>query len=493
MQIIAAIDPVTRVEGHLKVEITVDKVNGVQQVVDAKASGTLFRGFEKILVNRDPWDAQHITERICGVCPVAHGMTAVLALDNAAKVTPPPNGRIMRNLVNGANFVDSHILHFYHLAVLDYIDGPAMMPWRPSWNIDKRIDPTTTQTLINHYVAALDMKRKAQEMGAVFGGRLPHPPAYLPGGFTEVPTAQHIAKFRSYLDELIPFINNVYLPDVEALSNIYSDYVAIGRGPGNLLAYGVFELDATGSNKLFRMGRVANGSTTVQPVVPSSITEQVTYSWYAAASDNLNPAAGVTDPIYPKGKAYSWLKAPRYAGAPYEVGPLARMWVNGDYRRGISVMDRHRARALETLKIANALRTWVDELRIGQPVFTQNSVPASATGVGLSEAPRGALGHWLQIANSKIARYQIITPTCWNCSPRDGAGKQGPLEQALVGVPVKDANQPIEVLRVIHSFDPCLDCAVHVMRPAEDVKIFALGHTHGVHVRFPAHPRSAAR
>ena len=477
--IVAAIDPVTRVEGHLKVEVTVDSVNGRQQVVDAKSSGTLFRGFEKILIGRDPWDAQHITERICGVCPVAHGQTAVLALDQASRVTPPANGRIMRNLVNGANFVDSHILHFYHLAALDYIEGPAMMPWQPSWKVDKRLDAATTQTLVGHYVTALDTRRKAQEMGAIFGGKLPHPPAYLPGGFTEVPTAQQVSKFRAYLDVLIPFITNVYIRDVEALASAYRDYFNIGRGTGNLLAYGVFELDATGSNKLLRPGVVLNGASTVQALAINSITESVTYSWYADNTNNLKPASGQTNAVYPKGNAYSWLKAPRYNGKPHEVGALARMWINGDYRRGISVMDRHRARAYECLKIAQAMKTWLNQIQLGQPVFASNSLPASATGVGLSEAPRGALGHWLQISNYKIARYQVITPTCWNCSPRDTAGRRGPLEQALLGTPVQDPNQPIEVLRVVHSFDPCLDCAVHVMRPDENVRVFALGHTHG--------------
>jgi hydrogenase large subunit len=460
MQIMAAIDPVTRVEGHLKVEITVDSVNGVQQVVDAKASGTLFRGLERILINRDPWDAPQLTERICGVCPVAHGMAAVLALDNAAGVKPPPNGRILRNLVAGANFLDSHILHFYLLAVLDFIDGPAMMPWQPSWKVDRRLDAATTQTLMGHYVIALDMRRKAHEMGAIFGGRLPHPPAYVPGGFTEVPTPKQIAQFRSYLDQLIPFLNDVYIQDVELLGKAYDDNFSIGRGPGNLLAYGVFELDDTGGSKLFRRGRVAGGSPNVQAVETNAITEQVTYSWYPDSANDLNPASGETEPLYTKGKAYSWVKAARYGGAPCEVGPLARMWVNGDYRRGISVMDRHQARAREALKIAQAMRTWLDQIQIGQPVFAQHTVPGSATGVGLCEAPRGALGHWLRIENSRIAHYQVVPPTCWNASPRDSAGQKGPLEQALVGTPVQNAREPIEVLRVIHSFDPCLDCAV---------------------------------
>jgi hydrogenase large subunit len=454
--------------------VTVDTIQGFQQVVDAKATGTLFRGFESILANRDPRDAQHITQRICGVCPVSHGMAAVMTLDRAARVTPPNNGRIMRNLVLGANYVQSHILHFYHLAAQDFIDGPNMAPWQPSWAVDKRIDPATTQVLVDHYVEALEMRRKAHEMGALFGGRLPHPPTFIPGGITTTPRAERKAQFLAYLDELIPFIQNVYLPDVEALGTIYSDYLEIGRGCGNLLAFGVFDLDAAGNTKLLSRGRVVNGSVSVQGVDLAAITEQVTHSWYADSTNNLNPAAGATSPVYPKSGAYSWLKSPRYRNAPYEVGPLARMWVNGDYRNGISVMDRHKARALECLKVAQAMRGWVNQLS-GTTACTTWSAPVSATAVGLTEAPRGALGHWMSIANRKISKYQVITPTCWNASPMDTAGVRGPMEQALIGTPVQDPDQPVEVVRVIHSFDPCLSCAVHVMRPSAPPTILRLG------------------
>ncbi len=479
MATVTIIDPVTRLEGHLKIKVTVDTVNGVQQVVNAWATGTLFRGFETILQNRHPWDAQHFTQRICGVCPTSHGLAAVQALDQAHGVNAPANARIMRNLVLGANHVDSHILHFYHLAVQDFLDGPDMPPWQPSWNVDKRIDSATTTTLVNHYVTALDMRRKAHEMGAVFGGRLPHSPAYIAGGFTTPVTAARITKFKSYLNELLPFIQNTYIPDVELLASVYPDYFQIGRGHGNLLAYGVFDLNAAGTNKLLRRGRVLNGSNTVQGVSATSITEQVTNSWYADSDNNLNPASGATNPVYPKNKAYSWLKAPRYAGQPYEVGPLARMWVNSDYRNGISVMDRHLARAYETLKVAQAMQTWVNQLVVGGPILNSTPLPSSATAIGLTEAPRGALGHWVQISGSKISRYQIVTPTCWNASPRDTAGVRGPIEKALIGTPVQNTTQPTEVVRVIHSFDPCLSCAVHVMRPGEGKKIFTLEHYHG--------------
>jgi hydrogenase large subunit len=461
MATIVTLDPVTRLEGHLKVEVAIE----ANRVTEARASGTLFRGFETILLNRDPWDAPHITQRICGVCPIPHAQAAVLALDAAAKKTVPANGRILRNLVLGANFIQSHLLHFYHLAALDYIKGPAMAPWQPSWEVDRRIDAATTTTLVSHYVQALSMTRKAHEMGAIFGGRMPLAPAYIPGGFTSVPTSAQVTKFKTYLNELITFIRNVYLPDVTALAGAYSDYYQVGGGYRNLLAFGVFELTNDGASKLLKPGQVARGATTVSAVNTTAITEKVKYSWYADSTNNYTPANGATVPQQPKGEAYSWLKAPRYSGQPYETGALARMWVNGDYRKGISVMDRHAARAQETLKIAEAMLGWVGQLAIGQPSYSRYVTPTGASGVGLTEAPRGALGHWLNIREGKIGRYQIITPTCWNASPIDEAGFRGPLEMALIGTPVQNTNQPIEVMRVIHSFDPCLSCAVHVMRP----------------------------
>ncbi|MEN6426495.1 MAG: nickel-dependent hydrogenase large subunit, partial [Phycisphaerales bacterium] len=238
MRITAAFDPVTRIEGHLNIEITIDTVNGLQQVVDAKAVGGLFRGFEKLLIGRDPRDAQHITERICGVCPVAHGLAAVRALDDAFGVSVPANGRILRNLTNGSNFVESHILHFYLLSLPDYIAGPATAPWQAGWDVDRRLNSEDNDRLMQHYLQALTMRRKADQMTAVFGGRMPHPPAFIPGGFTANPRAERIATFTAILDEVIAFIENTYLPDVQFLAGVYDDYQSWGRGPGNLLAYG---------------------------------------------------------------------------------------------------------------------------------------------------------------------------------------------------------------------------------------------------------------
>ena len=365
MATIKIIDPITRLEGHLKIEIKVDFVSGKQQVVDAKSTGTLFRGFEKILVGRDPQDAQHITQRICGVCPVPHGMASVIAQDKAYGVSIPSNARIMRNLVMGANFIQSHILHFYHLALQDFVDGPAMPPWQPSWSTDKRISASAATPLIQNYVSAIDMTRKAHELGALFGGRMPHPPAYIAGGFTGFPRTTRITQANTYLNDLISFINNVYMPDVAIVNQYYADYASIGEGYGNLLAFGAFPEGQNETNMLFKGGHVQNGSTNVNFVDTSLIREQVLYSWYANSTKNLQPARGKTTPKYPKKKAYSWLKAPRYDGKPYEAGPLARMWVNGDYTKGISVMDRHKARAQETQKIALSMQTWLNELQAG--------------------------------------------------------------------------------------------------------------------------------
>ena len=466
--IVAAIDPVTRIEGHLKVDVAIDTVGGVQKVTDVRTIGTLFRGFEKVLEGRDPRDAPLITSRICGVCPTSHSMSAVLALDQVSGIAMSTAARHLRNLVHGACYLESHILHFYLLSLPDYIHGPGMPPWTPGFEMDRRVDKASSELFLSHYLEAITIRRRCHEMGAIFGGKLPHSPAYIPGGFTAVPTQSNMDAFLATLNDILAFIETRYLPDVERLSTLYSDYFFIGRGYGNLLSYGAYELDNANTTKLFQPGRIINGTGAVQPVDAAAITEDVTHAWFRNADNNLNPAVGETNAEYPKSGGYSWLKAPRYNGVPYECGPLARMWVNGEYTNGISVMDRIRARAQEARKLALAMKTWLSGFRAGAVVVKGDwAAPQSATVMGLTEAPRGALGHWVKIENGVIAKYQVITPTCWTISPRDGANQLGPLEQALIGTPVANASHPVEVLRVIHSVDPCLDCATHVMHAEE--------------------------
>lgn len=478
--ITAAIDPITRIEGHLKIEIKVDTVNGVQQVVDALAIGTLFRGFEKILENRDPRDATIITSRICGVCPTSHGHAAALVLDNAFGVsgdTPErTNARLLRNLVHGACYIESDILHFYLLSLPDFIPGLPMAPWLPGWDVGRRFDHATVQRLTANFLEAVTMRRESHEMGAIYGGKLPHTPSFIMGGFTAISTGGEKTRFRAYLDRILAFIESKYIPDVELVASLYSEYYTLGKGYGNLLAFGVFEQDNSPAPQLLlRRGRVVNGNPAAQPVDSARVTEQVRYSWYDEADGDKHPSNGDTNAQFPKGDAYSWLKSPRYDGVPYEVGSLARMTVTGDYTNGVSTMDRHLARAQEARKIALAMRDWLTALQPEQSAYTHRPLPTTASAEALTEAPRGALGHWLQVANGKIAKYQVVTPTCWNVSPKDAAAQRGPLEQALIGLPVANVDQPIEALRVIHSFDPCMDCATHVTRAGAGARVFALG------------------
>jgi hydrogenase large subunit len=475
MATIKIIDPVTRIEGHMSVEVTIDQ----NRVTDARCTGTLFRGFETILNGRKPTDAPIITQRICGVCPIAHGMASVAALDDVSDFRIPDNGRILRNLTLGANFIQSHILHFYFLAAWDFVKGPAMSPWAPAWDVDIRLP--ATHPIAAHLGKAVEARRRAHEMGAVFGGRMPTSHTFVPGGFTAVPDQASIDQFKAHLDWLVGFIQNTYVTDVQILKTTYSDYLALGGSYKNLMAYGVFDLDSQGSQKLFKRGTIEAGKTgTPTALSIDKITESVTHSWYDNVTNDLAPASGRTTPVYPKNDAYSWLKAPRYNGIPYEVGPLARMWVNGDYQWGVSVMDRHFARALEAMKVAQAMQGWLGQLRPGLPVYNNQQEKTAGSGIGLTEAARGALGHWVGTVSGKINHYQIITPTCWNASPRDARHVPGPMEKALIGIPVMDPAKPIEVLRVIHSFDPCLSCAVHVIRPKGSPVVIRAGLAAGI-------------
>jgi len=470
MATITIVDPVSRIEGHMKITIGIEQ----GQITDAKVSGTLFRGFETILQGREPDDAPLLTQRICGVCPTSHGQASAMAVENAAGWTAPANSRIVRNLLLGANYLQSHILHFYILCAVDFATGPASTPWTPSWDVDIR---PAANGVMAHLTNALEARRKAHEMGAIFGGKLPHAGTYIPGGLTAEITPEKLSRFAGYLAELKQFVVNTYIPDVEALAGVYEDYFNIGVGPANLMAYGVFdEIDGT---RLFGPGYLAGESSTSTALDIDAIKEHVTYSWYEDGAAR-HPTNGSTAAVYPKGDAYTWLKAPRYNDTPVETGALARMKINGRYSGGVSTMDRHMARARESLVLAEAMERWLTEIGEGSG-YDSDYTPGSGAGAGLIEAPRGALGHWVRINSlGRISAYQVITPTCWNASPMDNAGVKGPIEQALIGTPVIDESKPIEALRVIHSFDPCLACAVHVMRP-QGKEITVLTPKSGIH------------
>jgi len=372
--------------------------------------------------------------------------------------------------VQAANLIQSHILHFYHLAALDYVKGPDTAPFVPRYEGDYRLPPHVTEVVVGHYIQALAMRRKAHEMGAVFGAKMPHTMVFLPGGVTTDVTPEMIATYEGKLRELISFIDDVYLPDVLAVAGAYEDWFEIGAGCKNLLSYGGYPLtdqkDPSGANLYFARGAYVDGR--FVPVDADQIKEHVAHSWYKSGAGK-HPFDGETLPEVDKRGAYSWIKAPRYQNHPCEVGALARTWVGrnpqvaalGD--KAFSVMGRHFARAVETKAIAHAMLEWLQELAPGEPVFEAYDVPREARGFGLTEAPRGALGHWIAIEDYKIMNYQAVVPSTWNIGPRDDKGVRGPLEEALVGVEVADPDNPIELVRIVRAFDPCLACAVHVI------------------------------
>jgi len=391
-------------------------------------------------------------------------------------VEPPPNGRIIRNLILGSNYIQSHILHFFHLAALDYVQGPDIPPFIPRYEGDYRITGPVADAVVGRYLDALTMRRKAHEMCAIWGGRMPHQQAIVPGGVTEVPDSQKIFEFKVRLKELTAFVNNVYIPTVEAVAEIYSDWFSYGKGCMNMLSYGGFPLeegsDHVKKNKFFKSGVYVRGQHA--EFDPGVIEEEVKYSWFENDTP-LNPQDSTITPAPFKKDAYTWLKAPRYNGEVMEVGPLARLWVMEEPSvkalgtNAFSVLGRHYARAVETKMVAEALDNWVMELEPGKPVSNSYKIPSSAQGMGLVEAPRGALGHWNNIEHQRTKVYNAIVPSTWNMSPRDGKDQMGPLEQALIGTPVADTANPIEIVRVVRSFDPCLACAIHIMTPDKKV------------------------
>jgi ferredoxin hydrogenase large subunit/hydrogenase large subunit len=504
MSRIITLSPVTRIEGHLGIKVEVED----GRVAKAYVSGEMFRGFEVILRGRDPLDAQYITQRICGVCPIDHGIASVLAQDMAYNLTPPDNGRIVRNLMQAANFIASHITHFYLLSALDFVDVAMITeyqgkdralldlqgwvktqlssrqvypaaPFLPRYATKYLADKDANFGALKHYLDAVEIRSQAHKMGALFAGKMPHAASLVPGGVTTKVTSLNLSQFRTLLEQVQDFIDQSYLPDVIAVAQAFPEYFSLGPGCGNFLSYGVFHETADGGAQLFPGGVHLKGQW--QKVDPAAVTEDVGQSRFSSASGR-QPFDGETVAAPEKNGAYSWLKAPRYQGEPMEVGPLAR--VLAAYQDGrnpelkdavdnllktigrqpadlVSVMGRHAARALECKLLADHCAQWLDQLTPDAPAFKDFFIPESARGHGLTEAARGALGHWIEIKDKKIANYQCVVPTTWNCSPRDDRNVPGPVEQALVGVPIADAENPVEAARVVRSFDPCLACAVH--------------------------------
>ncbi|MBU1570035.1 MAG: nickel-dependent hydrogenase large subunit [Proteobacteria bacterium] len=539
------VDPITRIEGHLRIEVEV--AGG--KVVNAWSSGQMFRGIEMILQGRDPRDAQHFVQRSCGVCTYTHALSSVRAVENAVKVKIPKNARIIRNILHGAQFQHDHIVHFYHLHALDWVDivsalsaDPAKTaaladnvsnaPWggavyfkevqqRIKTFVDSgqlgpfnnaywghpayKLPPEANLMAAAHYIEALKLQAKAARMHAIFGGKNPHPQSLVVGGVTCVAdlTPDRIAEFLFITKETQDFINKVYIPDLLAVASFYKDWGAIG-GTTNFLAWGEFPQSENEPESLLMprgviMKRDIAG---MKMAVQEKVTEHVAHGWYEEGTPK-HPYQGETKPKhgdYVTDKKYSRFKAPRYDGEACEVGPLARVLVA--YGKGkeeiktlvdstlaklgipvqalFSTLGRTAARGLETVAIGEAVQGWVmeliDNIKSGDTsTYTAWEMPNSAMGVGLNDVPRGSLGHWINIENKVIKNYQYVVPSTWNLGPRCEKGKLGPIEEALIGTPVADPKKPLEILRTVHSFDPCIACGVHVIDPESnqvyDIKV----------------------
>lgn len=528
------IDPITRIEGHLKIEVEVE--NG--KVKDAWCSGQMFRGIEIMLKGRDPRDAHHFVQRSCGVCTYVHALSSVRAVEDACKITIPDNARLVRNLIHGAQFQHDHIVHFYHLHALDWVDIVSALSADPkktealSANASGRpqksdyfksvqdklkafvgsgqlgpfnngywghsaykLPPEANLMATSHYLEALQLQAKAAKMHAIFGGKNPHPQFLVVGGVTSVGdlTVERIKEFEDIWKETKDFVDNVYLPDLLAVASFYKDWGAIGGNNSSFLCYGDFANDSAEKNKLMPSGFIRN-KMPVEEMTTDKVTEDVTKGWYEKG-DAKHPFQGETKPIqgevtYNTDKQYTWLKAPRYDGLAAEVGPLARVLVAyGKNAPGVqalvdstlkklgvgvealfSTLGRTAARGLETKIIGDSMGGWLESLKANiakgdKKTYQSWTMPKTGKGFGLNDVPRGALGHWIEIADGKIKNYQYVVPSTWNFGPADAKGNKGPVEKALIGTPIADASKPLEVLRTIHSYDPCIACAVHVIDP----------------------------
>ena len=574
------VDPITRIEGHLRIEAQMEGEN----IAQAYSSGTMVRGLEIILRGRDPRDAWAFAQRICGVCTLVHGIASVRAVEATLKYPFPVNAQLIRNLMIGAQYIHDHVMHFYHLHALDWVDVVSALSADPkatsalaqglsNWpnsspgyfsEVQKRVKglvdsgqlgifangywghpayklpPEANLMAVAHYLEALAWQRDVARLHAVFGGRNPHPnfvvggvPSPIDLNSDSAINSARLAQVQNIINQMRAFVDQVYVPDTLAIASFYKDWGARGEGLGNFMTYGDFPTRGMDdpSSFLIPPGVILNRDLSqVHPVdldAPDQIEEYVAHSWYKygrGAEDNqkgLHPYAGETELDY-DGRGgvqppfqqldikdgYSWLKAPRWKGHSVEVGPLARVLMlyaspqaplhaqtkelvdmtlaklEVPVRALFSTLGRTAARTLETKLIADQMQAWFDALvanikagdtrTFNETLWDPSTWPKKCQGAGYMEAPRGGLGHWIVIENGKIANYQAVVPSTWNAGPRDPKGIPGAYEAALQdNHQLYNVKQPIEIQRTIHSFDPCIACAVHLSDPqsGEQVEI----------------------
>lgn len=452
------INPFTRISGFLEIEVNIER----DVIVDAKSRGLLYRGFERMLQGRPPLDAIYFTERICGICSTAHSMASTLALEDALRVIPENNDNMVRQFIHGCEFIQNHLRHFYQYLLPDFVKGIDIpIAYEPIHN-DYRLPEKLNQKLAEHYIKSTKYSRKAHEMLAILGGKAPHNHGIFVGGVTVNIDASKLISVNSILHSIKEFVISAMIEDVYTIAKFYQEYFENGGGYGNLLSYGIFDSYQEEELTYVNPGVLIKGK--VYPFNPNKITENIYSSWYQSDKVKIEPTEGYAEGDVYKEGAYSWVKAPRYEGLPMEVGPLARMWLSGNYTRGISTMDRIIARVLEVKKIIDILEGLLERIEPGAANQGVYQIPETAVGRGLIDTTRGGLGHWISIENSRINHYTIITPTTWNLSPTDSKGLKGTVEKALIGTHIEKNEDPVvKIGRIVRSFDPCVSCATHVI------------------------------
>lgn len=543
------IDPITRIEGHLRIDFEVDG----GKVSKAWSSAQMWRGIEKILLGRDPRDAWVFAQRFCGVCTTVHAISSIRSLENAFNVEVPLNAQLVRNIMIAQHSVQDHIVHFYHLSALDWVDivsalsadpkktaalAQSLSDW-PGNSVTEfaavkekltafvqtgrlgifgsgywghpamRLSPEVNLMAAAHYLKALDYQKKAAQAVAILGGKNPHIQNLCMGG---VATAinmdneatlnmERVALLKSLMTETRDFVEKVLFNDVLAIGSMYPEWFKYGRGVDNYLAVPEFPLDAQMSKFDMRGGIILDGDLKKFSLLKDhkdasligGITESTKHAWYKD-EDPKHPWEGVTEPYYtdfePEGK-YTWCKAPRLDGKAVQVGPIAQIlasYAAGDEhvktlvdgtlsKLGLdinalqSTMGRHVTRAIRSVVMANKSLTYLDmlieNLAKGDTIYANpTEMPKGEyQGVGFHEAPRGTLSHWMVVENGKLSNYQAVVPSTWNAGPRDESGAAGPYEASIMDNPVADPERPLEVIRTVHSFDPCIACAVHSIDP----------------------------
>jgi hydrogenase large subunit len=460
------INPVTRISGFLEIEAKVEQ----NKIIDAQSSGMLFRGFEKMLQGRSPLDAIYFTERICGICSTAHSMSSAFALENALNIIPGENDKMIRDFIHGCEFVQNHIRHFFQYTLPDFVKGPDIHPVYTVSHNDFRLPESINRKLSSDYITSIQYGRLAHEMLAELGGKAPHNHGVFVGGVTVNIDVSKWLKVKSIHDQILQFVSNIMLEDIYILAKYYPEYYENGVGYKNLMTYGCYHTYSDPALTYVAPKVMINGE--MHPFNDKVITENIYYAWYETEKiENKPTEENVIEPARSKELAYSWIKAPRYEGFPMEVGPLARMYLSNLYTRGISTMDRIIARVLETKKILEIMGKLLEKIQLQPAQQKQYEIPPNALGIGLTDTTRGSLGHWLAIQEQKIDHYEIITPTAWNLSPKDSKGIHGPIEKALIGTEIQDLENPVEIGRIVRSFDPCVSCATHVTGGFPTVKM----------------------